>query len=108
MSIPQSQPQYPPPQPLQQPSPEGFDILKIGVTFLIIGSLVLGAGILTLAFVTEDITIGNIRTIGDYPNQEVKMDITLPGFSVALALLGVAVMINGIGTALTMYGLRKR
>ncbi len=77
--------QYPPP-----------NLSAIAVTLLFVGVIFLSCGVFAMAFVPDEITIGDVDTSGE----EFQFSAELSGYKIGMILLGLGVLIEGLGSAM--------
>ena len=77
--------QYPPP-----------NLSALAVTLLFVGVIFLSCGVFAMAFVPDEITIGDVDASGD----DVQFGVELSGYKIGMILLGLGVLIEGMGSAM--------
>jgi hypothetical protein len=77
--------QYPPP-----------NLSAIAVMLLFVGVILLSCGVFAMAFVTDEITIGDFTTGDD----QIEFGVELSGYKIGMILLGLGVLVEGLGSAL--------
>jgi hypothetical protein len=77
----------------QYPQP---NLSSIAVTLLFVGVIFLSCGVFAMAFVPDEITIGDVDTSGE----ELQFGAELSGYKIGMILLGLGVLIEGLGSAM--------
>ena len=77
--------QYPPP-----------NLASIAVMLLFVGVIFLSCGVFAMAFVPDEIEVGDFKTSDD----EVSFGVALSGYKIGMILLGLGVLIEGLGSAM--------
>ncbi len=85
---------YVPAQNIQQYPPPNLS--SVAVTMLFVGVIFLACGVFAMAFVPDEITIGDVDTSGG----EVQLGMELSGYKIGMILLGLGVLIEGMGSAM--------
>jgi hypothetical protein len=63
---------------------------------LFVGVIFLSCGVFAMAFVPDEITVGDV----DPSNEEIQFGVELSGYKIGMILLGLGVLIEGLGSAM--------
>jgi hypothetical protein len=68
----------------------------IAVVLLMFGAIILSCGVFALAFVPDEIEVGDV----DPGSDKITFGVEMSGYKIGVLLLGIGVLIEGMGSAL--------